>query len=134
MSVLVLYLLTVTVFLLLDMLALHYVIGPVFHTRISTIMLDNPRFAPAAAFYLFYVGALIWLVVLPADNAGSLTLLAMNAAIFGAAAYGTYEFTNLATLRGWSWMQVIVDLTWGTTLTTVSAVTGLWLTHKFGFA
>lgn len=134
MSILVLYLLTTSVFLILDMLGLHFIIRPVFHARVSPIMLDKPRYGPAAVFYLFYVAALVWLVVIPADASGSLWLLAMNAAIFGAAAYGTYEFTNLATLRGWCWTQVFVDVIWGTSLTAVAAVAGLGLTHLFGFA
>ena len=28
-------------------------------------------------------------------------------------AYGTYEFTNLATLKGWHWQMVVVDVSWG---------------------
>lgn len=134
MSILVLYLLTTSVFLIVDMVGLHFIISPVFHARVSPILLDQPRYAPAAVFYLFYVAALVWLVVIPGDANGSLWMLALNAAIFGAAAYGTYEFTNLATLRGWCWTQVIVDVIWGTSLTMVSAVAGLRLTHLFGFA
>jgi uncharacterized membrane protein len=43
----------------------------------------------------------------------------------GALAYGTYEFTNLATLKHWNWTMVATDLTWGTLLTGFSAWAGV---------
>ena len=77
----------------------------------------------AAAFYLFYVGVLLWLVTIPALATGPSAKVALNAALLGAAAYGTYEFTNYATLKAWSWQMVAVDLTWGTVLSmSVSAI------------
>jgi uncharacterized membrane protein len=39
-------------------------------------------------------------------------------------AYGTYEATNMATLRGWSWQMVVVDTGWGMLLTAVAATVG----------
>ena len=54
-----------------------------------------------------------------------------RAGLFGAVAYGTYEFTNLATLKPWHWSMVALDLTWGTFLTTVAAVGGVTITRAF---
>jgi len=133
MSLVVLYLLTAAIFLGLDFLGLRYIVGPVFEARVGSILLDQPRLGPAAVFYLFYVAALLWLVTVPGLDQ-PLSRVALNAAIFGAAAYGTYEFTNLATLRGWSWTQVGVDLIWGTVLTAVAATCGLWLWRILGFS
>jgi uncharacterized membrane protein len=43
-------------------------------------------------------------------------------ALFGALAYGTYDLTNLATLKGYTWQVAAVDIVWGTVLTgTVAA-------------
>jgi uncharacterized membrane protein len=47
----------------------------------------------------------------------------------GALAYGTYEFTNIATLEGWSWKMLATDLIWGTLLTGTSAAAGLAITR-----
>ena len=33
--------------------------------------------------------------------------------LIGAMGYGTYEFTNLATLKDWTWAMVARDFTWG---------------------
>ena len=62
---------------------------------------------------------------LPALRAGAPAQALVNGAILGALAYGTYEFTNLATLRDWSWQQVVVDGRWGTALTGAAAWAGV---------
>ena len=45
----------------------------------------------------------------------------LNGMLIGFMCYGTYEFTNMATLSGWSWQQVLVDTAWGTVLTGTAA-------------
>jgi uncharacterized membrane protein len=49
----------------------------------------------------------------------------LNGAFLGALAYGTYEFTNYATLKDWHPEMVAVDLAWGTALTAVAAAAGV---------
>jgi uncharacterized membrane protein len=39
------------------------------------------------------------------------------AALFGLITYGTYDLTNLATLKDWPALLSIVDMLWGTVLT-----------------
>ena len=51
-------------------------------------------------------------------------MAALNGAIIGFLAYGTYEATNLATLKGWSYEMLVVDVVWGMTLTAMTAVVG----------
>ena len=78
----------------------------------------------AAGFYLFYVAGVLYFAVMPGLKAESLGLSALNGAILWFLAYGTYEATNMATLRGWSWAMVATDVTWGTFLTMLTAVIG----------
>ena len=52
----------------------------------------------------------------------------LNAALFGFFCYGTYEATNFATLRGWTWQMVAIDVGWGTALTAASALAGMAIT------
>lgn len=129
MSLIILYLSTAIVFLALDAVMLSNVMRPLFERFIGDMLADEIRLGAAAGFYLFYVAALLWLVSWPALSGEGYGRLILNAAIFGAAAYGTYEFTNLATLRGWDWRMVAVDLTWGTVLTAVSATAGVAITR-----
>ena len=60
----------------------------------------------------------------PALASGGLGSALGKGALLGLVAYGTYEATNYATLRGWSWQMVAVDVTWGTVLTAACAGIG----------
>jgi len=127
MQIAVLYLSTAVLFLILDAIMLTLVMKPLFDRHIGALMLENIRLAPAAAFYLAYVAGLLYLVSVPALKTGGPVLL--PAAIIGAMAYGTYEFTSYALMKGWTLRMVVTDVTWGTVLTAVSAWGGLALTR-----
>lgn len=132
MTYIVLYLVTAVVFLVVDAIGLTVMLKPVFERNLGDMLLDDLRLGPAAVFYLFYVAALTWLVTAPGLADVPLSRIALNAAIFGAAAYGTYEFTNLATLKNWSWSMVALDVTWGTLLTAGSATAGVLAARAVG--
>ena len=121
MDILGLYLATAILFFSLDFLGLRYLVGPVFKRHINPILADRVRIGPALTFYAFYVAGVVYLVSWPALAAGDPGRAALNGAVLGALAYGTYEFTNLATLKGWTWSMVAVDLIWGTVLTATSS-------------
>ena len=50
---------------------------------------------------------------------------ALMGALFGFFCYATFDLTSLALLRGWTWPAAIVDISWGTFVTAVSATAGL---------
>lgn len=128
MQIAILYVSTAVIFLALDALMLSRVMRPLFERHVGGMLLPDLRMGAAAAFYLAYVAGLVWLVSLPALRAGA-PLQALSAgALVGAMAYGTYEFTNYATLKGWHPAMVATDLAWGTVLTAVSAWTGVTIT------
>ncbi len=129
MSIVVLYIATAIVFFALDAVMLKNVVQPLFAKHLGDQLLESPRIAPAAAFYLFYIVGLLWLVSIPALAEGRPTAALLNGALLGAVAYGTYEFTNLATLKNWAWPMVMTDFTWGIVLTGVSAWAGVMITR-----
>lgn len=133
MQIIVLYIFTAVVFLGLDVIGLRFLIRPVFERHVGDMLVDSFRFAPALVFYLFYIGGLLYFVSLPALKAGAPAQAALGGALIGALAYGTYEFTNLATLKGWSWAMVATDLTWGIVLTGFAAWAGVTLTRAVGW-
>lgn len=133
MSFALLYVVTFVVFLGLDYLGLSYLIKPIFVREIGHLMTEQFRVLPAFAFYAFLVAVLLWFVSWPAVVDGqSLWWVAGNAALIGAVSYGTYEFTSLAIMKDWSWNMVITDVTWGTSLTAVSATAGVWIFRLIG--
>jgi uncharacterized membrane protein len=129
MQVITLYLATATVFLILDAIMLSRVIKPLFASHLGHLLAEPIRFGPAVVFYLFYIGGLLYFVSLPALREGVPVQALWAGALLGAMAYGTYEFTNYATLRDWHWQMVAVDLTWGAALTGLSAWAGVMITR-----
>lgn len=129
MQIVVLYLSTALVFLVIDAVALKMLLRPVFDRYIGTWLLDDIRMGAAAVFYLFYIAGLLWFVSLPALRADAPVNALIGGALLGAMAYGTYEFTNYATLRNWSWNMVALDFTWGIALTGFSAYAGVLITR-----
>ena len=130
MQIAVLFLSTAAVFLILDAIMLTFVMKPLFDRHIGALMLEIIRVVPAAAFYLAYVAGLLYLVSLPALKTGAPVLL--PAAIIGAMAYGTYEFTSYAIMKDWHWSMVAADVTWGTVLTALSAWAGVAIARALG--
>lgn len=126
-----LYIVTATVFLVLDVIMLKKVMYPLFSSNIGPMMLEDLRMGPAAVFYLFYVVGVVWFVSIPALNVGSIAQAFFAGAVLGALAYGTYEFTNFATLKGWTAQMVMVDVVWGAVLTGTSAAVGVAVTKYF---
>ncbi len=126
-TIAILYAATAGVFLVLDALMLTFVMKPLFTRHIGPLMADPIRLAPAALFYAAYIAGLIYLVSWPAMKTGAPVLI--PAAVIGAMAYGTYEFTNLAILRDWHWSMAATDTLWGTVLTAFSAWAGLAITR-----
>jgi uncharacterized membrane protein len=121
-----LYATTAAVFLILDAVMLTFVMKPLFARHIGPLLIEPIRIGPAAAFYAAYIAGLIYLVSLPALKTGAPILL--PAAIIGAMAYGTYEFTSYAIMKDWHPSMVIADTLWGTILTALSAWGGVTLT------
>jgi uncharacterized membrane protein len=126
-----LYIVTAIVFLALDVVMLKKVMYPLFSSNIGPMMLEDLRMGPAAVFYLFYVVGVVWFVSIPALNVGSIAQAFFAGAVLGALAYGTYEFTNFATLKGWTAQMVTVDVIWGAVLTGTSAAVGVAVTKYF---
>lgn len=124
-QVILLYIVTAVIFLGLDFLGIRYIVRPVFERHVGDLLASPLRMGPAAVFYLFYVAGLLWLVSLAAMRDSAPLQALVGGLVLGAVAYGTYEFTNLATLADWSWEQVITDGLWGTALTGFSAWAGV---------
>jgi uncharacterized membrane protein len=128
MTLFVLYVATVVVFLVADYFGLSYLIKPIFTKDIGHLMTENFRVVPAALFYAFFVAVILWFVSWPAllQDKGLLWVFG-NAALLGAMAYGTYEFTSLAIMKDWTWDMVRADFIWGTVLTGTAATGGVWI-------
>jgi uncharacterized membrane protein len=124
MRFLVAYIATAIVFLGLDVIWLTQIALGMYRREIGSLLLDQPNLVISGLFYLIFVAGIVLLAVFPALTGGNwLTALWMGA-VLGLVAYGTYDITNLATLKGWSQTLVIADLAWGTALSAAAATAG----------
>ncbi len=106
------------VFLLIDGIWLAVVAKNFYKKHLGYIMAENPNLIAAGLFYLLYILGITILIVLPSLSADrSLLNVWLISALFGLVAYATYDLTNLATLKDWPLLVTIVDLIWGTILT-----------------
>lgn len=105
----------------LDFLWLSNTSGPLYHRAVGAVMADNLNMAAAVAFYLIYIAGILVFAVRPALASGDWRTAAIFGALFGFFAYGTYDLTNLATLKVWSLKISLIDMAWGTALTATTA-------------
>lgn len=123
---------TLIAFLLLDALWLGLVARSFYQRQLGDMMLPSPNFGVAAIFYVFFVVAIVILAVRPGLDAGSVWTAVGYGAVLGLAAYGTYDMTNLSTLKGWPIPMTIADLVWGTALTGIASAGGYGAVRYFG--
>ena len=122
------YIATAIVFFGVDFLWLSKLSVNFYKREIGHLMLERPNFVAAGIFYLFYIAGIVYFAVLPALAGEGAGAAFMSGAIFGFLAYGTYDMTNLSTLKGWSLRLCLVDILWGTVLTGGAALAGYLLT------
>lgn len=122
------YAATTVIFFVLDFIWLSSALG-FYRERLGSLLLNKPQLGYAAGFYLLYVAGIVALAVNPSLNSGNWVNALIAGAILGLVAYGTYDMTNLSTLRGWSLTVSLVDMAWGTVLTATAASGGYLITR-----
>lgn len=118
------YLASASVFLLVDFAWLSTASRHFYRPRLGDLLATDPNLAVAAVFYLVYVVGIVVFAVMPGYAARSLVVTMALGALLGLVAYGTYDFTNLATIRDWPLVVSLVDLAWGVFLTTLASAAG----------
>ena len=119
-----LYLATLVAFFAVDIVWLTLVARTFYRKYLGFLMAPSPNWAAAIIFYLLFIVGILVLAVLPGLEAGSLKTTLLRGALFGLVAYATYDLTNLATLKDWPLIVTVVDLIWGTVLSTVVSLAG----------
>lgn len=126
------YLASAVVMLALDAVWLTLAVPRIYRPQLGDLLSDKPNLAVAGVFYLLYVVGVVVFAVLPALETRSFLQALGAGALLGLVAYGTYDFTNLATLRSWPVALSLIDVCWGIALTAVTAAAGYqiaaWLT------
>lgn len=125
MQLITLYFASAIAFLALDAVMLKAVLQPMFARQLGEAMRQPIDLGAAVMFYLMYIAGIVWFAGLPALRDGGVPVAMLNGALLGLVAYGTYELTNKAVMRDWSWQMVATDWAWGTVLTALTAGIGV---------
>ncbi len=115
----------------LDALWLRWAGANFYRPALGPMLADSFRPAPAIAFYLLYIAAMVWFAVRP-GVAGGIGSALLNGALLGAICYATYDLTNQATMKVWPIQVTLIDIAWGAFATAVAAAVGAWAAARFG--
>lgn len=130
MSFLRVFAVAVPVFFACDFVWLGFVAPPLYQATIGPLLLERPNVAAAAVFYAVYIVGIVAFAIRPAAPGERFARVFARGALFGFVAYGTFDLTSLAVLKGWSVTITVVDMAWGTLLTGFVAA----LTHRLTVA
>ena len=126
-------LLAALIFLIIDIIWLSFSVKSFYRPNIGHLLVDTPIMWAAALFYIIYVFGLAIVIIEPSLNSQETFKLLLKAFMFGLVAYGTYNLTNMATIKGWSIKVVFVDMIWGGSLTAFSSYFGILLAKRILF-
>ena len=119
-----LYCVTLVAFLAVDIIWLGLVARTFYRQYLGFLLAPGTHWAAAISVYLLLILGILVFAVLPGLRDNSLKTALARAALFGFIAYGTYDLTNLATVRDWPLVVTIVDMAWGTMLSTMVSCVG----------
>jgi len=104
------YLLGAIVLIVLDGIYLN-IIKQYFNKQIKAVQGSDIKinFMAAILTYVFLIFGLNYFIIRK-------RLPVKDAMLFGLVIYATYELTNMALLKNWSWITVILDTAWGSIL------------------
>jgi len=122
LSYLKLYALTIPIFFVIDIIWLGVIARGLYRRHLGFVLSPDVNWVAAVIFYLMYIVGILFFAVRPALNSNSWLQAALLGGLYGFFTYATYDFTNLATIKDWPPIIVLVDIVWGVCLCTVVSV------------
>jgi uncharacterized membrane protein len=125
------WIVTALAFLGLDAVWLTQMWPRLYQPIVGEITRAQINITASVAFYVIYISAVVFFAVAPALEPGGIGKALLNGAIFGLAAYATYNLTNQATLKAWDWRVTFADMTGGTIATALAAAIAYVVASRF---
>ena len=119
------------IFFLVDILWLGLVARKLYDKYIGHLRANKTNWVAAIIFYFFYILSLVFIVINPAIEKESISYAFLSGSLFGLITYGTYNLTNLATLKDWPVSISIIDIIWGTILNALTAAITFYIIGLF---
>lgn len=125
------YLVSLPIFLGIDMLWIGVIARGFYHDHFGDLLSGVVILPVAISFYFIFLIGIMFFAVRPALVVKSLLHAVLLGGLFGFFAYVAYDFTNWATLRGWSAILSVVDIAWGTFLSGTVAGISYWIATRY---
>ncbi len=107
---------TFAVFMGIDLIWLGAIAKNYYSDQMAAVKADSFVWPAAIAFYILFVIGLLYFVLYPALESGSVKDAVIRGALYGFFTYMTYELTAWAVLKDWPAQLVFVDILWGVVL------------------
>ena len=128
------YLVTLTVFVAVDVVWLAFVGGKLFERALGGTMRPKLRMAPAGALYLIYALGLLLFAVMPALDSRSLSTAFLCGGLLGLIVYATSDLTSLSWLPNWTVRLTLTDMAYGTVASSLAASVAVLLLRTMSLA
>jgi uncharacterized membrane protein len=124
-----LYFVTLAVFAVVDFLWIWAISKRLYRSNLEGLLRAKFNIIPAVIFYLLYVLGLMIFIIVPAFDSASLGYAMGMGVLFGMFTFGTYALVNLAIIRDWSPLIVLVDLIEGMFVTGVACTVTFYISQ-----
>jgi uncharacterized membrane protein len=124
------YLVTLATFVAVDMAWLGTMASRFYKPTLGDIAIAVVNLPPAVVFYAIYPVGLMIFAIEPALRAGSWLNAPIYGALFGFFTYATYDLSNQATLRNWTFSLTAIDVVWGTFLGALTSAVTFWVISR----
>lgn len=118
------YITTTVAFFILDFIWLAFIAKTFYRAQLGSLMKEKVNFPIAGGFYAIFTIGIVIFAVAPALEVQQWQHAMIYGGLFGFFTYATYDLTNMATIRDWPTKMSIVDMAWGTCLTSATATIG----------
>lgn len=130
MKYITMYLISLAVFLAIDMVWLNVIAKSLYQKQLGYLMASEFNLLAAFIFYALFVAGLMYFSIYPSYIQKSILKALFTGAFFGFISYATYDLTNLATIRDWPVFITLIDLAWGATLGAATASISYFIFQK----
>ena len=124
-----LYFVTLAVFAAVDFVWILVISKRLYRANLEGLLRARFNVIPAVVFYLLFVIGLMIFVIVPAFNNASMGQAMGMGVLFGAFTFGTYALVNLAVIRDWPLLVVMVDLLEGMFVTGVACTVAFYVSQ-----
>ncbi|MDN5343495.1 MAG: hypothetical protein PWP28_2375 [Oceanotoga sp.] len=115
------YVISFIVFFIIDILWLGLIAKNIYNKYLGYIIKDNFNWIAAIIFYIIFIIGIQFFVLNPAIEKQSVLYAFLVGGIFGFITYSTYDLTNLATVKQWPISITIIDIIWGSILSSLTS-------------